>query len=209
MLPLVLAVALTASPERSQLQQVGTFEVTSGKVRVGDPAYEIDDRTYAAGGIVAAAKGTWTAAIVVSDERDLGKRIAELFALHASASAAALTWTDAEFKVGVDSGTAGVFDTAHYRDDAVASGGTHKGASGQAWYEQFVVGMKGDTQLVPGGVLSQSGFGDGLYRCQLARTKKGGEVVGMRLTFIGEGSEGDELRSRVRKIFERPSPFAK
>lgn len=73
---------------------------------------------------------------------------------------------------------------------------------GESWYERYVIDMEGEAQVIPFGVVSRSGFGDGGYRCMVARNAEG-KVEAIRLVFIGEGKAGDEWRAVVRKVLRR------
>ncbi len=199
-----------AAAPRSQWQALGQFEVVSGQVRISDPCYQKRGTSPMIAGVLPARKGTWLAAIRVSEEKDLGRRVAELLVLHQSRPAK-LLWREASFFVGVDSGTAGVFDELHFRDDSVRRNqgksanparAPAKREPGEAWYEEYVVGMKGDAHIIPFGVITHSGFGDGSYRCRVSRSA-GGQVEAIRIVYIAEGKEGDDLRAVVRRVFQR------
>jgi hypothetical protein len=105
----------------------------------------------------------------------------------------------------VDSTTAGIFDLSHFRDDSVVTpeipipqlwmkylkqksnweGMCHTAAYGElsprTW--TFVPGS-----VVPFGVVSVSGCGDGGYSAYVKRNSKG-EAVAVKIVFIGEDEE--------------------
>ncbi len=182
---------------------VGNFEISSGRVVITDPGYTDDVKTFR--GKVAAKTGPWVATIRMSDEKEMGERVAELLVFHQATTASSLQWQDAGFRIGVDSGTAGVFDEIHYRDDGLLPPKSNL-EPGQAWYERFVVDevwkAKPPAIIVPSGFISASGFGDGGYTCELARGPSG-EVEGIRIIFIAEGADGADARQRMKQVIER------
>ncbi len=102
---------------------------------------------------------------------------------------------------GVDSGQAGVFDAASYRDDAAADAiKTPKVdfvlpgefLEGDRWYEKICkFTLVGDSWgSYDGGVVSSSGWGDGMYPVYGAEVD--GKIVAMNLVFIDQSAELDE-----------------
>ena len=101
---------------------------------------------------------------------------------------------------GVDSGQAGVFDAASYRDDAAVAGmklpklrepfkllGEH--SDGDAWYEamcNFTLDNDG-WGAYDAGAVSSSGWGDGMYPVYGA--EEDGKIVALQLSFIPQDSE--------------------
>jgi hypothetical protein len=102
---------------------------------------------------------------------------------------------------GVDSGQAGVFDAASYRDDAYAAGITTPEVDfvlpghdleGDAWYEKmckFTLANDGWGTYAAGAV-SSSGYGDGMYPVYGAEVD--GKVVALQLVFIDQSAEDDD-----------------
>ncbi len=113
-------------------------------------------------GIVEVKPGTWLSTIRSSDEKHMGRRTAELLVFHDATDSATLTWREASFIVGVDSGTAGVFDQTRYRDDSVLPAEIKAKAvkpdmeKGEAWYQTYVVEKRGSAIVVPSGVVFRS-----------------------------------------------------
>lgn len=104
---------------------LGAFEVSSDKLVISDPCYNLG--TWCMGTVPNVKPGLWTASIGVANTGEFGERIAFLAAFHqVSPSIQKLKACPASFDVGVDSGQAG---------------------------------------LIPYGVVSSSGLGDGCYCC--------------------------------------------
>lgn len=102
---------------------------------------------------------------------------------------------------GVDSGQLGVFDAASYRDDAYAAGITTpevdfdmgNSQEGDAWYTKmckFTLSNDG-WGAYDAGVVSGSGWGDGVYPLYVARNDQD-QIVAMMITFIDTDLEEDE-----------------
>ncbi|MBK8989454.1 MAG: hypothetical protein IPM39_25910 [Chloroflexi bacterium] len=68
---------------------IGEFDVTSGKLRISDPCYDVD--TWCAGE-VEAANGRWAASVERTDEGIWGTRIARLLVTHVDCPVPAGCW---------------------------------------------------------------------------------------------------------------------
>ena len=145
---------------------LGAFEVTSDKLVISDPCYDLG--TWCMGTIPNVKPGLWSASIGVVDTGEFGKRVAYLSAFHqGSPDIRDLKVCPATFEVGVDSGQAGIFDFSHFQDESVIA--DQKSTDfGSRWYT-FCCHQTLDTEhhagLVPYGVVASSGFGDGGYSC--------------------------------------------
>jgi hypothetical protein len=155
---------------------IGTFELKSGKLLVSDPCYT--DISWCQLGVERAKIGTWKASIVVDEVSGWGERVHQLLAVHSSFTGQE-TWTKEGKDIGVDSGTAGIFDVEQYpfregnrRDEFYEACGAHTLSDHHAG-------------CVDIGAVSSAGFGDGGYPVYIARNKDG-EVVGVRIDFITE-----------------------
>ena len=114
----------------------------------------------------------------MSDEGKWGHRVAELCAAHVTADYERLKDTEVEIAIGVDSGQAGIFDEAYFKE--------HTGKKN--WYGQVC-----DTTTPAGTldgfcVVSSSGFGDGAYNLFVRRNSEG-IVVYIKVVFITEDEE--------------------
>jgi hypothetical protein len=142
---------------------VDSFSVRSGKVTFGDPCYETNKS-------VKAQKGEWTAHVVFSDEGSWGRRVKRLVVHRDDFNPADRRIVVKTKTFGVDSGQAGVFDSAVYGE------GT--------FYDDCCKATLGRTQwgYLVGGVVSSSGFGDGGYEAEVHLL--GDEAVCVELVFI-------------------------
>jgi len=177
---------------------VGRFRVVSGRVIVSDPCYEIG--TWCQGILEKVRKGQWACHILLAREGACDMCVAELIARRtAPGNPAESRWTEEQFEVGVDSGQAGLFDLAHYRDDHAAQAVerlSHESiCPDEPWYSlccDRTSGSEMGAGTIPYGVVSSSGFGDGSYRCFTQRDRDG-YITAIRIVFItdleGEASD--------------------
>jgi hypothetical protein len=106
-----------------------------------------------------------------------------------------LTWKNVSYDIGVDSGMAGVFDINTYRDDLQVMNTprfiTENGFlpwkdSGDIWFAMCADAVHYSNKLggtVPGGCVSSTGYGDGVYKADALRNGDG-EVVGIRIIYL-------------------------
>jgi hypothetical protein len=148
---------------------------------------------------------------MIYDEKEGTDRNAELYLVHKdyqSAKGLSFDWLG---DFGVDSGQAGVFDAASYRNDAYAAGITTPEVDfslpgdpeeGDAWYTKmckFTLASDGWGSY-DRGVVSSSGWGDGMYPVygaevdrkwwQFWKPKK--SIVALQLIFIDQSAEDDD-----------------
>ena len=190
---------------------LGTFKVESGKLIVSDPCYEVG--TWCQSGVDKARNGTWHAFVKLTNEGEWGVRVAALYAvnaLYATGTPLAhegdrprlhaleqLDWELAPGEIGVDSGQAGIFDAEHYRKDEDVKDYTFletdedkRICTEEVWYSMNCdATLKDDRggRVIPFGVVSRSGYGDGGY--SLTTVTEKGKVVAARITFIGDEDE--------------------
>jgi hypothetical protein len=172
---------------------IGEFDVQSGKLRISDPCYDAD--TWCAGE-VEAVNGRWVASVARSDEGGWGERIARLMATHVDCPVPAGNgWRLLSIDVGVDSGQAGVFDAAHYRDDSLAQ--QHPVAEPlvpeEPWYSlccDRTLGSQG-AGVIPFGAVASSGYGDGSYQAFGLHDAEE-RLMGVMIVFIGEDEDEAE-----------------
>lgn len=170
---------------RKDVEQVilGNFKTISDKLRISDPCYSRE--TWCSGAVENAKIGSWLAYVLKSDECLWGKRIAELHAYHddyANHLTHTRNWQPVDFEVGVDSGQVGIFDEEAYR------GGTH-----DEWYDECcnVTLSSSGAGIILGGVVSSSGYGDGVYTAYTLRNEDA-EIIGVKVVFIEPEEEVDE-----------------
>jgi hypothetical protein len=164
--------------------KIGSFVITTGKVMISDPCYEVGTWCQETEDFV--RKGAWNAWIKQKDEGNWGMRNSWLIACHEKFRPTSLKWENKEANIGVDSGQAGIYDTRFYRRDEIISKdqiGTI--CSDEPWYSANCK-LTCETDMGAGvleyGCVSNSGFGDGNYQHSVAISNK--EIVGIRIRFI-------------------------
>jgi Protein of unknown function (DUF4241) len=178
-----------------------TFEVTSGELVISDPCYEVP--TWCAG-TVKAKNGTWG---VDYQTDDMGDRITEIWAYSLDAAVNRPHIPDElpqapplPFINGVDSGQLGYFDRNHYRNNDSARelakhdfGEGYDREPGDEWYRAAcAITLSSESfGVMPHGVVSSSGWGDGSYNTQ-GIFNEDGECIGLRTVFIEEDYTDDE-----------------
>lgn len=175
-------------------KSLGKFEVKTGKLRVSDPCYDL--KVWCAGNLGKVRKGSWNARAVFADR---GGRVAGLMIHHCSVDSnifdkKSLLWEKTGFEVGVDSGQCGFFDLGSYREDKLidldpafcADKLAKYSEDGDRWYRHCcdITLARMGAGVLPGGVVSSSGYGDGNYDCFF--TRKNGYVIAAVLVFISD-----------------------
>jgi hypothetical protein len=168
------------------------FEIKSGKIVLSDPSYTLGTRGQ---GVVDKVKnGEWVADVefVVA----WGKRISTLTAHHKNFPASSDEIQEygklLTFDGGVDSGQFGYFDFDGYRKDEtikdierVCNSNEHIICANEPWYSICCDRTLGKEQwgVIPLGVISTSGYGDGSYST-FGIKNDDGEYVGFTTIFI-------------------------
>jgi hypothetical protein len=183
------------------------FEIKSGSIVCSDPCYVIP--TWCQGIVDNVKNGTWLAEVDMKDEGNWGVRVASLFIVNKHAfenqgvfpiSESVFDEEPLNFAGGVDSGQFGFFDKDFYRNDELAKdldkenfGENYDMQSGDTWYRACSKLTLGNDQwgVLPNGVVSSSGFGDGSYDV-FGLKDDSGEYVAFAVVFIYEGDEEDE-----------------
>lgn len=155
------------------METIGNFECNSGKLLATDPCYE--KGIWCQVIIENARAGTWRAFAKMNDS-DWGTRVAELHAYHKAITPHVRDWCHLKGLVGVDSGQAGIFDMATFPDNK----GRH---FSDPWYKTCCdTTSEGQAGVIPGGVVSRSGFGDGAY--DIFVSERQGKVEAIRIVFF-------------------------
>lgn len=163
-------------------KSIGAFEVSSGTVIVSDPCYKLPVKSYQ-GELENVKKGTWNASVTINEGR-----CGELIATHSESPKRLVRWKRAPFEVGVDSGQAGIFDKSVYDNEETVTE-EPKFTFSRPDYKWYC--MCCDRTLytdiragvVPGGAVSQSGYGDGGYDCYTIKDRDG-EIIAIKIVFI-------------------------
>lgn len=167
--------------------KIGEFEVTGDVLTVSDPCYE--PGTWCMGHILDVKPGMWEAHIGMCHDKRWGNRVAYLAAYHKNCpDKKLLTEYSAPFEVGVDSGQAGIFDRAHYQDASVVAPLPDPIDNTDPWYSACchqTLETEHRAGVIPYGVVSRSGMGDGGYSCYFYATGEGQDftVWGVMIDF--------------------------
>lgn len=168
-----------------EVSVIGQFEVTSGALIVSDPCYKreyLEDGTDIMGRIEGVRNGIWYAEVHL----DCGT-VTELVATAEETFPKEWWWRREKFfEVGVDSGQAGIFDDSVYPQVDIVKYGDPDNFYGRCCEQTVDV-----AGVVPGGVVSRSGHGDGCYLCFTARNEAG-ECIGVKIVFMTDEDTDDE-----------------
>lgn len=179
---------------------LGTFEVTSDKLVISDPCYDLG--TWCMGTVPNVKPGLWTATIGIADTGEFGERIAFLAVFHQdSPPIQKLKACPASFDVGVDSGQAGIFDYNHFHDEEVIED-QELTDFGSRWFTYCcyqTLDGEHHAGLIPYGVVASSGFGDGCYSCYVytdwdSKAASWGVIIDFQLT---------EMRKIMRQLLSK------
>ena len=175
--------------------ELGTFELESGELIVSDPCYHSDSELSSLHGRLSHAKnGRWQARVKKAVAGDWGNRCIELIINHETSYADISSWNKTEALIGVDSGQTGFFDVQHFGESADVPKGFEAEKDlidpTDLWYSLCCRQTLSElgAGVVPFGVVSSSGLGDGGY--ELYSHEVNGKTVAARLVFISN----EELR---------------
>lgn len=169
------------------------------EVYVTDPCYSVP--TWCQLKLSDVLPGQWIAAMI-PDELGGSYRNAELHLVHKDYQASGNLMYDWIGDFGVDSGQAGVFNAASYRDDAAAAGIKTPDielpwgidGEGDAWYQamcRFTLSNETNNWgAYDSGAVSCSGWGDGQYAAYGAENEDG-KLVAINLVFIPQDPEDE------------------
>ncbi|GGE73696.1 SMI1/KNR4 family protein [Priestia taiwanensis] len=169
----------------NKTKTVGIFKVESGKLIVTDPCYKVDEQEEVQIILSNVKSGNWTASISYNNE-EIVKSVLAFYGEKKTRG----KWNDCDTLIGVDSGQAGIFDFILFgRDDAIQYEveNIYDIKIDEVGIKYFVAcsdTAASDAQggVVPGGVVSMSGYGDGMYEVKVKyNTSK--EIVGVMIDF--------------------------
>jgi hypothetical protein len=159
------------------------FTVESGEIRVSDPCY---DRDTWCNFSIKAKKGEWNAFVELKDLGSWGERVGSIVAEHSKPGKLSKPKTQT---IGVDSGQAGIFDDKYFKDDSsiedVKRIHSNSICEDEPWYSICCDRTLSKNQwgVIPFGVVSSSGVGDGCYEVTYYTNKKG-EAVRIEILFL-------------------------
>lgn len=182
------------------------FEVTSGKMVLSDPCYELD--TWCQGIIDDVKNGSWGSRVELFDSGAWGVRNSMLISMNIDAMKSnpnlekelISSGNLLNFDGGVDSGQFGHFDFDNYRkddnviDESLAFNDDFEINVGDKWYRACCYQtLESDDNfgVVPFGAVSSSGFGDGSYDTYGVKDENN-KWVGFITIFISDEDYDDE-----------------
>ena len=168
-------------------KHLGSFKVVSGLLVISDPCYD-DSGDW--GGVLKARKGNWDTHVIMK-----GGRVHELVAEWTGKTSHELGhWEKTEGCAGVDSGQMAIFDRDFFLKNSEAIGQPagwmvpEKG--GHSSFYAACCNLTHDPKddrvggILPHGVVSQSGHGDGCYPIQIRFINQPrAQVVGVKVRF--------------------------
>lgn len=159
------------------------FTVTSNSLQVTDPCYDLN--VWCTARINNVKNGKYLVDVIRQNQGQWGQRISELVIYHESVydkrSRLKFRWKDSN--IGVDSGQAGFFDYQSLANIKVNE------TLDKSFYNEMCEYTLDSDQVGCNdfGVVSASGFGDGVYSLYVAEQK--GEVVAAKIIFIDENND--------------------
>ena len=171
------------------------FEITSGSLVCSDPCYATD--VWCMETVNNVKKGTWVAHSNIETVGSWGQRNCDLIIHHKDVHINERAFERISGSFGVDSGQFGFFDADHYRKaDSVKDmpkydfGGQFltddSDVDGDTWYAaccKITLDEPESYGVLPNGVVSSSGFGDGSYDVYGIKDAQG-EYVAFQVIFI-------------------------
>lgn len=170
---------------------VGSFTIESGEVLITDPGYDRD--TWCAIKLENVERGKWNAFIEESFFGKWGSRVTKIVAMHDKIlSLKDKPWELLDTDIGVDSGQAGFFDWKYYGDEkSVEYVPNHTAdwdnSMDNVWYKQCCeITLDNKYGVIPYGVVTRSGFGDGIYDAYICTEPTTDKIVAMMIVFLTE-----------------------
>jgi hypothetical protein len=181
---------------------LGTFEATGTQLVVSDPGYDLDTlRVPSLGAVLSNCQsGTWRAEVVLKHFDPPGFPLtSELRAIHnRTTDPSALKWEKQSNGISTDYAQAGIYDLAHFHDRSLVPPDIKWtiGQSGPAdpddlWYSyccELTCGRP-DGSILPFGVVTNSGKGDGGYEYSIAHDTRG-KIIGVWILFVDDSGKG-------------------
>ena len=174
---------------------LGNFFCDSGKLIAIDPTYETDVLSDpGCAKLVRCEKGQWNASVLLKDFTGASKfENCELEIVHQSIqNSSLLQWKLESVDICVDTGQVGFFDIEKYRNleylslkDVKWSFDGKPAIKEDLWYSYCceLTSSKDLAGVIPGGVVSAAGRGDGSYSLY-SGTHESSAIVGLKLIFI-------------------------
>jgi len=182
--------------QKKEIKKVlGVFQVNSGEILISDPCYSLG--TWCTQRIKVPLIGVWLAIVIIGTEDRI--RVLEVECINPCDVAGTEISSVGRFlgEVGVDSGQLGIYDIKHFKDDDLISKLFDTGKAcrildlssdsdlpGDKWYWfQCVRTLVEKASIIPYGVVSSSGYGDGNYPIEVWEDKLG-RVIKINVKFF-------------------------
>ena len=163
----------------------------SSNVMVSDPCYSLG--TWCQTKLENVLAGNYVVHTIRDEDDPDGSRNWGLVVIHEDYVGKKKRWYS-HGSIGVDSGQAGIFDLASYRNDEIFEGITSKfagegynikdGGEGENWYSHMcdlTLYTQESWGSYDAGVVSSSGWGDGMYPLKIQKEK--GKIIGIFIDF--------------------------
>lgn len=170
------------------ITKVGQIQL-GNKVMVSDPCYEVC--VWCQGILSDVKPGVYNC--YIDRGARWGIRNYRLIVAHSSLDINSVNCHELQdFEVGVDSGTAGIFDYQYYREHHNIND-EEPDTDQETWYDAYVCDVSEDDVFICDnkGVWSSSGYGDGGYDCYVQRNEVG-EIIAMEVIFISDDEEDED-----------------
>ena len=169
----------------NEMVSLGEFTLKSQEVVLSDPQYSLEDKE---GVIISPIDiGLWRGFVLI----DYSGSFAVNEELHAYKESLVvnnkpksdLFWEILPDKVPVDSGQAGIFDTATFQNENYVKTKPSMD-TGNLWYDMCcdITSDKVRAGIVEGGVISSAGLGDGRYKVFVSKNNAG-KIVAIKIVF--------------------------
>lgn len=169
---------------------IGRFQVTSGKLYVGDPCYAKHRDSDYLTILTSVENGWWEAKVAKVNFGTWGVRNGVLMCscINYDPDVKVHQWMTENEVIGVDSGSVCVFDKKHVIG--------RPEAKHEAWYDmvgEAHLDAKESAGVMSHGAASSSGIGDGMYDLKYGRNIFG-KVVAVRVNFARHYGEGKQTK---------------
>jgi hypothetical protein len=180
------------------------FEVVSGKMILSDPCYTLG--TWCQGVVENVKNGEWIGIAETTNQGSWGDRISMLLSMNVDAmeknpnleQELITSGEPLPFDGGVDSGQFGHFDFDNYRKDELAINlvkafeDDYSTEVGDEWYRACCeITIHRNFGVMPFGIVSSSGFGDGAYTTYGIKDDSG-QYVGFMTIFIDDEDQDQD-----------------
>ncbi len=193
---------------RVDLIELSNFENKSGEFIISDPCYKLGDKGQIR--LENVETGIWDGYVEKIEHKLFGNRVAILFCINrkfikSSNEFEKFNWQMHDSKIYVDSGQAGIFEAIHYQDESIIDVEPIFECNHSKWYRTCCDKTMSDIRagILPYGIVSSSGLGDGNYSVSFVRNSLG-KIVAIKIDFVDDNKlEDDPNYKYFIKLFEK------